>query len=620
MCYTGSRSCNRTADIPSTNSTADCHKSLEHHLEITEGCSTNSSDVRMSPNLLPSPTPQLHPNSVAGRSDAGQGQSVHEAQMSPRASCYGPLEASSAPPPSGHAHPPAVAAATNSTSMPGARATWSGEDKAVAWAHRNPWFGSIEDMTEYAFLVHDQLVDVERLDASSDLYYTELERRVALQFPVWWVKQGRTPPPAGQNFKPQPPSAQPQQTFAQPQRRQSPALPDQQQQQQDVAYATMVVAPQLLTLAHAPMPAMPSVALSGEASASSISSAFPRLSHTSVDMHHDRSSAQSTSSYASQRSGSPARRSFGSGLKVHVKDKVPATRWSRGTLPVLYAGFNYASSHASAHDTSPSHSHGGSSASGSCSSYSACSLPDVGSRRVSAAGAVVRPDHHKLSSLSRTSAPLPASTRPWPRSYEEAAVMGHGQSRASAYVRSSAPQVTSSGVVCKDRGSGGGAADRSVPHAAYYGRAAAAAQHDVHDSSSILALEQLLGGRRYHEQGNLPYAAAIDASSSILPRLPAPHQTPQPDSLSCHGTSSANKLSGALVGAGREQLAAGCLPDQGAASQARMGLYEAEGHPSSSCSLPRRSPHAALRARQYDHYVAYNPSSGCSVVHPVSPA
>jgi hypothetical protein len=57
------------------------------------------------------------------------------------------------------------------------------DPKAERWAHRNEWFGSDEAMTYAAFGIHKKLVEDEGFDPQSDEYYTELDRRVANEFP-----------------------------------------------------------------------------------------------------------------------------------------------------------------------------------------------------------------------------------------------------------------------------------------------------------------------------------------------------------------------------------------------------------------------------------------------------
>jgi len=57
------------------------------------------------------------------------------------------------------------------------------DPKAERWAHRNEWFGSDEAMTYAAFGIHKKLVEDEGFDPQSDEYYTELDRRIANEFP-----------------------------------------------------------------------------------------------------------------------------------------------------------------------------------------------------------------------------------------------------------------------------------------------------------------------------------------------------------------------------------------------------------------------------------------------------
>ncbi|KAG2440414.1 hypothetical protein HYH02_010302 [Chlamydomonas schloesseri] len=60
--------------------------------------------------------------------------------------------------------------------------------RALKWAERNHWFGTDYEMTAYAYKVHDKLVDNEHVDPTSDIYYMEIERRVAERFPDKWAK------------------------------------------------------------------------------------------------------------------------------------------------------------------------------------------------------------------------------------------------------------------------------------------------------------------------------------------------------------------------------------------------------------------------------------------------
>ena len=57
------------------------------------------------------------------------------------------------------------------------------DPKAERWAQRNSWFGDDEAMTYAAFGIHKKLVEDEGFDPQSDEYYTELDRRIANEFP-----------------------------------------------------------------------------------------------------------------------------------------------------------------------------------------------------------------------------------------------------------------------------------------------------------------------------------------------------------------------------------------------------------------------------------------------------
>ena len=57
------------------------------------------------------------------------------------------------------------------------------DPKAGAWAEKNNWFGQDQTMTYAAFGIHRQLIEDEGFDPTSDEYYTELDRRVRVEFP-----------------------------------------------------------------------------------------------------------------------------------------------------------------------------------------------------------------------------------------------------------------------------------------------------------------------------------------------------------------------------------------------------------------------------------------------------
>ena len=56
------------------------------------------------------------------------------------------------------------------------------DPKSQAWAQRNNWFGVDEPMTYTAFSIHKNLIE-QGFDASSDGYYSEIDRRIREEFP-----------------------------------------------------------------------------------------------------------------------------------------------------------------------------------------------------------------------------------------------------------------------------------------------------------------------------------------------------------------------------------------------------------------------------------------------------
>ena len=57
------------------------------------------------------------------------------------------------------------------------------DPKAESWGAKNKWFGSDSAMTYTAFDIHKKLVDDEGYDPASDEYYTEIDKRIRLEFP-----------------------------------------------------------------------------------------------------------------------------------------------------------------------------------------------------------------------------------------------------------------------------------------------------------------------------------------------------------------------------------------------------------------------------------------------------
>jgi chromosome segregation ATPase len=57
------------------------------------------------------------------------------------------------------------------------------DPKAEAWAAKNTWFGSDNAMTYTAFDLHKTLTEQEGFDPQSDEYYSEIDKRIRLEFP-----------------------------------------------------------------------------------------------------------------------------------------------------------------------------------------------------------------------------------------------------------------------------------------------------------------------------------------------------------------------------------------------------------------------------------------------------
>jgi hypothetical protein len=66
------------------------------------------------------------------------------------------------------------------------------DPKAEAWASRNEWFGRDEVMTYGAFGIHRGLIEDEGLDASTDEYYSELDKRLRTEFPNKFDSKARS--------------------------------------------------------------------------------------------------------------------------------------------------------------------------------------------------------------------------------------------------------------------------------------------------------------------------------------------------------------------------------------------------------------------------------------------
>jgi hypothetical protein len=57
------------------------------------------------------------------------------------------------------------------------------DPQAERWAERNKWFGEDKVMTAAAFAIHSQLTNDEGFDSESSEYYSEVDKRIRLEFP-----------------------------------------------------------------------------------------------------------------------------------------------------------------------------------------------------------------------------------------------------------------------------------------------------------------------------------------------------------------------------------------------------------------------------------------------------
>ena len=66
------------------------------------------------------------------------------------------------------------------------------DPKAEDWASKNTWFGNDSAMTYTAFDIHKKLVEEEGFDPKTDEYYTEVDKRIRLEFPHKFDKVAET--------------------------------------------------------------------------------------------------------------------------------------------------------------------------------------------------------------------------------------------------------------------------------------------------------------------------------------------------------------------------------------------------------------------------------------------
>jgi hypothetical protein len=74
------------------------------------------------------------------------------------------------------------------------------DPKAEAWSERNSWFGQDTAMTYTAFDLHKKLTEQEGFDPSSDEYYSEIDKRIRLEFPHKFANNSDS----GENTRPTP--------------------------------------------------------------------------------------------------------------------------------------------------------------------------------------------------------------------------------------------------------------------------------------------------------------------------------------------------------------------------------------------------------------------------------
>ena len=74
------------------------------------------------------------------------------------------------------------------------------DPKAEDWASKNSWFGQDSAMTYTAFDLHKKLTEEEGFDPSSDEYYSEIDKRIRLEFPHKFANNDSS----GENKRPTP--------------------------------------------------------------------------------------------------------------------------------------------------------------------------------------------------------------------------------------------------------------------------------------------------------------------------------------------------------------------------------------------------------------------------------
>lgn len=67
------------------------------------------------------------------------------------------------------------------------------DEKAKAWAERNPWFQKDDEMTAVAFALHSRLTRDEGVDPTSDEYYSRIDEGIRNRFPDKFTDSQRQP-------------------------------------------------------------------------------------------------------------------------------------------------------------------------------------------------------------------------------------------------------------------------------------------------------------------------------------------------------------------------------------------------------------------------------------------
>jgi hypothetical protein len=64
------------------------------------------------------------------------------------------------------------------------------DEKAKTWLRSNPWFGQEEEMSGYAYGVHERLIKRENITPLSDDYYNRIDAAMRHRFPEYFDEEG----------------------------------------------------------------------------------------------------------------------------------------------------------------------------------------------------------------------------------------------------------------------------------------------------------------------------------------------------------------------------------------------------------------------------------------------